>query len=246
MSQTQYNWRVLIGNWSENSQHDKKRENIILNRIKNENLLTIRTKKISENVNREVNFSTLPCGFINYGDRIQISVIDSNLTWNSLSTRVSPDLILGNAAKCQHLQMYLSPSNGNLSSPKTTFTIRDVQTSFKRPLRYGDTFMLATQALEKEWYLSCRSITSRGITNCKPSDVFLDKSMSGYTRWNLQHADPQWRVEYDGNPVGTSESFFVSNTTTNQLLTITRLPEKSITVSRDNRNASLWKFKTGL
>ncbi|XP_055132878.2 cilia- and flagella-associated protein 161 isoform X3 [Symphalangus syndactylus] len=211
MAQNLYGPGVRIGNWNEDVYLEEELMKDFLEKRDKGKLLIQRSRRLKQNLLRQMQLSVSEDGYIHYGDKVMLVNPDDPDTeadvflGGDLSLCMTPDEIQSHLKDELEVPCGLSAVQAKTPIGRNTFIILSVhRDATGQVLRYGQDFCLGiTGGFDnKMLYLSSDHRTL--LKSSKRSwlqEVYLTDEVSHMNCWQAAFPNPQLRLEYEGFPV---------------------------------------------
>nr|XP_014698152.2 cilia- and flagella-associated protein 161 isoform X2 [Equus asinus] len=226
MARNLYGPRVRMGNWNEDVYLEEELMKDFLEKRDKGQLLIQRSRRLKENLLRQMQLSISQDGYVHYGDKVMLVNPDHPETeadlflGGNLSLCVTPDEVKAHLSDKLEVPCGLSLAQVTVPIGRNTFIVLSPDREASgQVLRYGQNFCLGiTGGFEdKMLYLSSDHRTL--LKSSKRSwlqEVYLTDEVSYLSCWQATFPDPQLRLEYEGFPVPANAKILINHCHTNR------------------------------
>ncbi|KAI5929533.1 Cilia- and flagella-associated protein 161 [Manis javanica] len=226
MAGNRYGPGVRMGHWNEDVYLEEELMKDFLEKRDKGQLLIQRSRRLKENLLRQMQLSVSQDGYIHFGDKVMLvnpdhpEVETDLLLRGDLSLCVTPDEIKALLSDELEGPCGLSMAPAKIPLGRNTFVILSVDRDADgQVLRFGQNFRLGiTGGFEdKMLYLSSDHRTLlKSSKRSRLQEVYLTDEISYLNCWQAAYLDPQLRLEYEGFPVPANAKVLVIHCGTNR------------------------------
>eukprot|EP00051_Salpingoeca_urceolata_P026925 m.479307 g.479307 ORF g.479307 m.479307 type:complete len:258 (+) comp21398_c0_seq1:244-1017(+) len=210
--------RALVGNWAEEASLREEKVKEFLQRKEAGELEVDKAQRVISNSTRRVKLQGHGDGVLHFGDVVQIAQVSTGFV---LSALPPPPMTADAITECT------AADGDNTPSLRNAFRIvpagRGVAEDDESPVLYGDSRFYLVQAAGEEplaMHTERLGLGGAGAARRNPKHQRVLFKPKG-SPWVVQHPDPEFRVEHEGQPVTLDNEVLVVSATTNVPLACT-------------------------
>ncbi|XP_038273794.1 LOW QUALITY PROTEIN: cilia- and flagella-associated protein 161 [Dermochelys coriacea] len=229
-----YSAGVRIANWNEDTYLEEDLLKDFLYKREKGELLIQKSKRLKNNLLKQMQLSVSKDGFIHFGDTVMLLSPENNKSpsenysaaCGNLTLAVNPDDITVHTSESLQVPCGVSAVKSVNPVGRNTFHILSVEgNSMGEPIRFGQNFGLGATGGFTDQMLYLASDHKSFVRFAKKSylqQVFLTDELSYLTCWQAIFLDPQLRLEYEGFPVPANTKVLITHCHTNRGLAVPR------------------------